>query len=215
MSRWMLPLALAALAGCNLGFGSAYVGQWRAHQEVEFEVCLEDEQGRCVETRSVVTEHPAREFWGVAMTFPSIGGSRTFASGLTYDAFRLEGSLEILRGQGRYAYGVRSSVIADLGETTSVALPITAMGHVGLSERFSAYAGLGWSPHTRIESTDRVIEGTSRSVVRALGGLQIVINRTHGESRFFSAFEIDHMRSTFGDLEYRSLGLMSHLGVSF
>lgn len=210
----VLALLAVHAAGCSFGFGSAYVGQWRAHREVDFEVCVEDDAGRCRETRQVTRDFPARHFWGVDIAWPNLGASLAEIEGARDTSVRLEGSMEILRGFGGRAIGFRSSVIWDAGDTGALSFPVTALYHVGFSERFSAYGGLGWSPYTRLVDKARDLDTVSRSVVRGVAGLQIVINRSHRESRFLWAIEVDHMRALFGDTDYQSFGLMSHLGVS-
>ena len=209
-------LCLVALAapGCSFGFGSSYVGQWRAQEKVRFRVCVEDEDGGgCREEHEVREELPERRFWGAEIFFPNLGPSLSSIDGLDEVRFRLEGGLEFMRGRGRLALGLRATVLAEFGaDATALAYPITAIGHYGISDRFSTYAGLGWSPHTSFEIGAPL--GISRRVARAVAGLQVVINQTHGESRFLWTVEIDRMGSLGGSIDYESWGLMSHLGIA-
>jgi hypothetical protein len=208
-------LCLVALAapGCSFGFGSSYVGQWRAQEKVRFRVCVEDEAGSCREEHEVRERLPARRFWGVEIFFPNLGPSLSSIDGLDEVRFRLEGGLEFMRGRGRLALGLRATALAEFGpDATALAYPIIAVGHLGISDRFSTYAGLGWSPHTSFEIGAPL--GISRRVARAVAGLQVVLNHTHGESRFLWTVEIDRMGSLGGSIDYASWGLTSHFGIA-
>lgn len=220
----MRRVALVALlaSGCGFGVGSAYVGQWSARDRVDYEVCVEDEQGRCVEQRTVASRVDARRFWGFLLTYPSLGASTTTTEGVDGSDTRLRGTItaEYLRGTGRFALGVRADLLLDLGEDSVFATPIMAMGHAGLSERFSLYAGAGLSPFNR-RTYAQTEHGSSPDPhatyfgLRGLAGLQIVLTHAHQANRLIVSIEADALGTSFDGARYRSLGLVGHLGIFF
>jgi hypothetical protein len=111
----LVALVAIAQTGCALGFGSSYVGQWRAHEEIDFNACLEDESGRCVEEKQMVRQVPERKFWGFMMNFPVGGLGAVYYDDSTKRGFapRFDTSLELLRGSGKYAFGVRTGITFD------------------------------------------------------------------------------------------------------
>lgn len=213
----VLGLAAMAGAGCTFGFGSPYVGQWRAREAVEFEVCVEDQHGACTEEKPVVTRLPARKFWGFSLTYPMVGMSFPNIGGEGETALRLEMSAEYLRGKGRFAWGLRQSAIFDVAsENTIITAPLTLISHVGLSERFSAYGGLGFSWYNNVSTgQDGMIisESTSYFGGRALAGLQIVGSKSQRNSRIFYTFEVDSSLSRLYDMTYRSWGMTLSIGL--
>jgi hypothetical protein len=220
MTSRLRLIALAPLAGCSIGFGSAYVGQWRPHDRVDFEACLQDEAGRCIDTKRVVTRVPGRRYWGlIAMAPGAMGPSMVTHRGEASTQLRVEPSLEYLRGRGRWALGLRASVVTE-GKTGEADLPedqrdpgmgsfpLTAVGRVSLLPRLSVHAGLGYSPYSA--------RGDERTFVagRGLAGFQLALAKTHSESFIVLTVEIDRMLVQFDD-PYRSTGITGNLGLFF
>lgn len=216
----LLVLALAPLAGCSIGFGSAYVGQWRPREHVEFEACLQDEAGRCLDTKRVTRRVPGRRYWGLIAMLPgSMGPSMVTHRGEASTQLRVEPSLEYLRGRGRWAIGVRAGAVvegktgeADLPEDQRdpglASFPVTAVGRVSLLPRLSVHLGLGYSPYS--------VRGDDRTFVagRGLAGLQLALSKTHSESFIVLTVEVDRMLVRF-DEPYRSTGITGNLGLFF
>lgn len=218
MIRAACLLALFASA-CSFGFGSSYVGQWRAREVVDYQVCVEDQAGNCSARREVTSHQPARRYWGMSFLFPSLGISEDVLEGDGATGVRFELGAEYLRGRGHLAWGIRLSEVLDYaGPTNLDAGPlVTAMGHLGLSDRFSAYAGVGASPYSRLSievagSEDRRLE-RSYLAGRALAGLQMVL-AGNAETRFFLGLEGDTIVSRFDGADYRSSSFIFHLGLS-
>ena len=228
---WRLLLAGVVswlAAGCSFGVGSAYVNQWRERDVVEFEVCLEDATGRC-EVREQVTRHqPERSFWGVIATPLPLGRVSVNANDgdfgsldYSFSGLHLEPSLEYLRGRGRFAVGARVSfrVSMEGPVVRFTSVPVMAMGHIGLAERFSVYGGLGYAPRSSIsipESEDRpAIRDTSRLGGRALFGLQFEGARYRGEHSVVWTLELDRMWVDFGDFTVQSSSIVGSLGAYF
>lgn len=209
------PIA-ALLAGCTFGFGSPYVGQYREREAVEFEVCVEDAAGGCAETSAVTRHEPARRFWGVSMSYPMLGVAYPTIEGVSQTAVRLELGAEYLRGRGRFAWGIRQSAVIDLGTDSFVTAPLMLMGHVGLSERFAAYAGAGaswYNLYSRDDGNEMTTDFRSHLGGRVLAGLQIVGSRSQRNSRILYSFEADAAAASISELSYRSMGFTLSIGL--
>ena len=205
-------VVVVALAGCSVGAGSAYVGQWRARDVVEFAACLEDDHGRCVDEKQVTTHQPARRFWGVTASYPALGAASVTSGDEVTTRLRGEASVGFVRGEGRVAWGVRASFMLDLGADLSV--PVTGLGHLSLSERIAVHAGLGYAPYTRRFLPDEAFE-VSYLGARGLAGVQYALGRHHGGNSYWVlTFEADTLVARFDHL-YRSSALTGHLGLYF
>lgn len=214
-------LALLAVApACSVGAGSAYVGQWRAHERVDVEVCVEDASGRCVEERQIVSQVPARRFWGFSMGMV-VGAASTATEGDGDLRLRTGFATEYLRGRGNLAAGLRADMLVDFGDDMVMALPLMAMGHLGLSDRLALHAGAGVSPLNSRQEPAADPDGPlpepidSHLGVRALAGLQIVLTHAQQANRLILTVEGDAYRASFDDTAYRSFGLVGHLGFFF
>lgn len=218
MRSALLAVSLALLGGCSLSFGSAYVGQWRARDQVDYEICVEDQAGNCTSRQTITTHRPARRYWGFQMLFPGLGMSQGSYGGKSDTALRAELGAEYLRGRGDVAFGLRVSEIWDAAGAYWLDSPmVTAMGHLGLSDRFSAYGGLGGSPYARLsldlpDTDDRRVEH-SYLAGRALAGLQMVIAGSQ-ETRFTLGLEADTVMSRFDGANFRSSSLTFQFGLS-
>ena len=208
--RWIAVVTLAALApplgGCGLGFGSAFVGQWRPRREVEFEACLVDDGGRCVERKQVATAIPARRFWGAIVTFPALGAASVTAGGVRQTRLRLTPSLELMRGWGPYAVGVRAGVQVDRHAAGMV--PVVALGHLSLTERLSVHAGGGYVPEAWLHGAHAHVGA------QGLAGVQLALSRAEAENYVVISVEADTTWVGFAE-PYRSSALSGHLGVFF
>jgi len=204
-------VALGQLAGCAIGAGSAYVGQWRPRTEVAIDACLVDEAGRCTDHKQVIETIPARRFWGVLIAFPALGGASVSHAGEHHTRLRFEPSLEILRGHGRFAWGVRGSFVGD--DAGAFAFPVTGLGHLSLTPRLGVYGGVGYSPFARLVERNRPGEITLIGG-RALVGLQLAFSRAHSENFMVLSLEADTLLLGFDD-PYRSTGVTGHLGLFF
>jgi hypothetical protein len=203
----MRTLLLALLCtGCSMGFGSAYVGQWRAREEVVFKACLEDAAGRCIEEKESVRHAPARSFSGVIVPYAAMGASFVTHEGKTTPRYRIEPSLEYVRGRGAWAWGLRVGAIFDIRAASSV--PAMLVGHYSLSERVSLYAAGGVIPYAR-----RANE-TGLFGARGLFGFQWALGRVHGENYWVLSFEGDTSFIKFAE-PYRATGVTGHLGFFF
>jgi hypothetical protein len=222
MSR-MLGLASLALAvclagGCSFGAGSAYVGQWRARDEIEYRICVEDEAGRCTARKDVVSRVGARRFWGALVTYPAMGFATVSIPGRRDAAFMMALSAEYLRGRGDLALGLRVGTNLQYGlEHALQTFPVTALGHLGLSERFAIYGGAGPSPHNRLVLGDRSDDvpdtrTTSWTGVQAVAGLRTVLSRAQ-ETRIVVSLEGSLLRVWFDEGALGASGLLVHLGM--
>ena len=216
--RLLLSIVLLSLGGCAFGFGSSYVGQWRERDQVDYEICVEDQNGNCTAEKTITTHRPARRYWGFQMLFPSLGLAQGRFGDKDDTAVRFEPGFEYLRGRGDLAFGLRVSEVWDGASAYWFSSPMaTAMGHLGLSDRFSAYGGLGGSPYARLSldlpGTDEQKVETSYVAGRALAGLQMVI-AGNDETRFTLALEADTMLSRFEGTSFRSSGLSFQFGLS-
>ena len=215
-SVFLLTCGLALGSACGFGVGSAYVGQWRAHEEVAFEVCIEDEQARCKATKQVKRQVPERSFWGLTLDIPSMGASFNNIDGVSSRAFRVEPSIGFLKGRGRWALGGRIGVLVNASDRSLVSVPFMALGHLNLSQRFSVYGGAGISPYSSLGSAQE--DGPSsvtHTAGRALAGLQIVNNRARKETFILWNIEVDSLFADFDGVAYRSLGITGKIGLYF
>ena len=207
-------LALLSLTGCAIGGGSAYVGQWRPHDEVEFEACLVDDAGRCTDRKEVVQHVPGRRFWGAIVSFPAMGFAKTSHAGLDKTVMRVAPTLELLRGTGRWAYGLRSGLVIDAvvgmndKEGGATVLPLEAIGRMAVIDRLSLYGGVGFAPFAQSQG-ERAFSGE-----HVLAGLQYALSKTHSENFIILSLEADTMFIQFDD-PYRSSGLTGSIGLFF
>jgi hypothetical protein len=230
------PAALATsaallLGGCGVGMGSAFVGQWSPRQEVEFEACLVDsrapgdaraERG-CKERKEVEVDVPGRRFWGVILPVLPLGASQVSYGGEEETQLRFQPSIEVLRGSGRWAYGVRTGLILDSSletvegpdgepmgdpDATMVAWDVTALGHVSLLDRLNAYGGLGYVPYASARGHTTSVGG------RAVLGAQLALTRTHSTNYIVLTMELDRVQLRL-DETYRSTSLTGYLGIFF
>jgi hypothetical protein len=186
-------LLCAALAGCTFGVGSPYVGEWRARREVDQEICIEDAAGGCAVRRTLFVDVPARRYWGQTLG-ASVGGGTSSWDGDSRAIVRVSIATEHLRGHGAFAWGVRAAYVAEgsdrLGEYS---VPLTLLAHYGGSEHVGFYAGLGYTPYTRL----RLAEPDGRVVVshrgtNLVGGLQWVMRRNPLGNRVVTILEAGH-----------------------
>lgn len=211
--RWnAFALGLCALVqGCTVGAGSTYVGQWTRHERVSFRACAEAEDGSCTKETDVTTTVPARRFGGASITWGAMGMANTWSGDEVTQSFRLVLSAEALAGYGRFALGLRTDFVLDLG--TAILVPVHAVGHVGISERFSAYGAFGWSPQSWLSSDTLGFDTTTSSVIRGLLGLQVVLTRATEETRLYLDFEVDWMHA-LREVDYDTLGVTVNLGLA-
>lgn len=203
--------ACALLQSCTVGAGSTYVGQWTRHERVAFHACAEAEDGSCSKEIDVTTTVPARRFGGVSLTWGAMGTSTTWSGENASQSFRLVMSSEALMGRGRFAFGLRTDVVIDIGTATLV--PVHLVGHIGISERFSTYGAFGWSPQSWLSNDELGFDTTTRSVIRGLLGLQVVLTRATEETRLYLDFEVDWMHA-LREVDYDSLGVTLNLGLA-
>lgn len=213
----VVALIASCAPACTFGLGSAHVGQWRERDQVDYEVCVEDDAGNCAERREVVSHLPPRRYWGMIFNYPSIGASSVSADGVDGGFFRLELSAEYLRGYGRLAFGVRAGSVHDLGWNRSMtAFPVvTGLVHYSLSERLTLYGGGGGAPYMIVQHRrdgEIVEELTSHAVLRAVVGIQLAIAR-YGETYWILGLEGDTLGAFAGDVDYRSSGLVFNFGI--
>lgn len=205
MRALLLTVAMCSV-GCSMGFGSPYVGQWRARDEVVFKACREDGGGRCVEEKEYVRHVPARSFNGVIIPYAAMGASWATHNGATNPRFRLESSFEYLQGRGRLAWGVRVGGVLDGPRT--VLVPAMLVGHFSLTERLGLYGAGGAIPFSRFGRESGALGA------RGLLGFQWALARVHNETYWLLSFEADTMWVKFADA-YRSTGITGHIGVFF
>lgn len=211
-----LAFAVCALSqACTIGAGSTYVGQWTRHERISFHACAEAEDGSCSKETDVTTTVPARRFGGASITWGAVGMASTWSGEEVTHAFRLVLSAEALVGRGRFAFGLRTDFVLDLG--SAILVPVHAVGHIGISERFSAYGAFGWSPQSWISSDkgddELVFDSTTSSVIRGLLGLQVVLTRATEESRLYLDFEVDWMHA-LREVDYDAFGVTMSLGLA-
>jgi len=202
----LAALASLALSGCSFGAGSAFVGQWRPHEQIDFDACLVDDAGRCTARKQVTSQVPGRRFWGVITTVTAVGAASVSQADTTTTRARLTPSLEIMKGNGPLAVGVRGSVQLDL--KAAGAVPLVVLGHLSLTDRLSVHLGGGYVPFAR-QAGENAFVG-----VQGLAGLQLALSRTHSENYIIMTLEADTTWIAF-DQRYRSNGVTGHLGVFF
>lgn len=228
----VLALALAMTSGCALGVGSSYIGQWKPRKHVDFEACLREPgppgaraAAECKERKQVITEEPGRRFWGVIAAPLQFGGASTRFRAEKRGRFRFQPNLELLRGEGRWAYGVRTGLMVEPSDQESMdpndppgtkvptfdtfAVDVTAVGHVSLLERLSLYAGAGYLPYSGFA------EQTSSLGGRGLLGLQLALTKTHSTNFIVLSLELDHFLVKYDEGTYRSTGMSGHIGLFF
>lgn len=209
--------------GCTIGFGSSYVGQWRAHDKLEFEVCIERPDGTCEANEPVMRHVPARRYWGVSVLIPAFGPS--FISVGDNDGTVIRGGalFEVLKGNGRYALGIRSGLLitngAEENDTTLLtSIPVTGIGHIGLSERFSVYGGLGYIPYADLHyvpaSGAAATDQTSSLGGQLLVGMNIVNSRSLSEFRTLWTLEIERTWVHFDKLDHHATSIVAAFGFS-
>jgi hypothetical protein len=212
----VIAAVVALASGCGFGIGSTYVGQWRARSEVEYAVCVEDETGECVERAEVVSEVPARRFWGTEIVPLALGVGSISGAGAADTTFAVGASFEYLRGRGGHAFGIRAGFQHGLGGGRSLtAVPLAAVGHLGLSDRFATYAGLGLSPFNVLTTSpgeDDAVSATSHRGLYGVTGLQTVLVRNE-ETRTILALEGAALRIDFGGGAVSSLSATFYLGI--
>lgn len=215
MSRgW--PIALIAtmlVSGCAVGMGSAYVGQWRPHEQVTMRACRVDAAGRCAEHEELVEAVPGRTFWGVLATFPAVGVTRTSQAGVPDTRLRLESTLEVMKGYGGFAVGVRTGVQADLAGTGKdgrfdTTVPLAVLGHLSIADRLAVYAGGGYVPWAQVDHVQSHVGATG------IAGLQYAIHRDLQERYVILSLEAN---TTWVELPhpYRTTALTGTVGLFF
>lgn len=232
MLATLLALGLALASGCALGMGSSYIGQWKPRQHVDFEACLREPgppgaraATECKERKQVITEEPGRRFWGVIAAPLQFGGASTRFRAEKHTRFRFQPNLELLRGEGRWAYGVRAGLMVEPSDQASTdpndppgaevptfdtfAVDVTAVGHVALLDRLSLYAGAGYLPYSGFA------EETSSLGARGLFGLQLALSKTHSTNFIVLSLELDHFVVQYDEGTYRSTGMSGHIGLFF
>jgi hypothetical protein len=206
----VLRLSLLAIAlvssGC-LAFGTTQVGRWRAHEAIDHRLCLEDEQGSCVERREITRTYPDRAYGGAAILVPgSMGVALVEHDGDRDIGFRLEGSVEALRGRGRFAYAIRGSYLTEFSASSVTnAAPLTVLGHAAVSERLVLRGGVGYSPYTWRKYAHS--SETLFTVGRALLGVDVMLLRRYEEWTIDLVLEADHLVDLASPDRYRSTGL--------
>jgi hypothetical protein len=212
-----------ALSGCSFGFGSSYVGQWSPRKQVDFEACLRGDPAPgaplCRDRKRVTTDVPGRRFWGVITSVPAVGAAWSQRGGKSSTLLRGQPSIEVLRGQGRWAWGVRAGgIFEDKAGAESrvgvIAWDVAAMGHVNLLPRLSLYGGLGYVPFARLAAPQGVTGESTSLGGHGVAGLQLALSKTHSESFIVLSLELDRMILAF-DETYRSTGLTGHIGLFF
>lgn len=206
MRRLALVFVALGSCGCGMGFGSAYVGQWRARDVVEYRACLEDEQGKCISEKESIKHEPERSYFGVVVSTPAIGASFITHDGETKTRFRLDMSTEVLWGRGRAAYGVKGSFLVDAPATLMT--PLMLMGHYSLHDRLGVYAGAGVIPWARTGAETANLGG------RGLFGVQWALARVRSENFWILTVEADTSFIKF-DTRYRSTGVVGNIGFYF
>jgi hypothetical protein len=220
MTRAILHLALLALlaagaSGCGTAWGSAYVGQWRAQKKIDYVYCLEDERGNCTPPTVVSHEVPARRFFGVDIAYPAIGAAYTQHGDESRVKLRFEPSLEVLKGKGNWAFGVRAGALLELGDHSFGAVSVNGLVHRGISERYAIYAGAGYLPYVQVKEGKDAMPETSYVGFRGLAGAHVVLRKSISEFRIFLAVEGDVTYTLLDDDDYRSVGLQTRLTLSF
>lgn len=198
-------LALTS-TGCSVGMGSAYVGQWRARDEVAFRACRDDDAGRCIEQKEVVRHVPERTFTGVSLPFAAMGASWVTHRDATTLRYRIEPAIEILHGRGPLAWGVRTGVVIDV--RGAVSIPAMGVAHYSILERLGIYGGAGVIPYARRG------DETGLFGARGLIGLQWALARGDRETFWILTVEADTLWVKLAE-PYRATGVTGHIGLFF
>jgi hypothetical protein len=148
----------------------------------------------------------ARSYTGVIVPIPAMGAGFVTTDSGTRTSFRLEPGMEILRGYGRAALGVRPSLLVDTGRAVSV--PVMLLGHYALGDRFSLYGGPGLVPYSRYQGNTSHLGG------RGLLGFQFATSRARSENYTVLSGEVDAMWLNLPG-SYRSIGFTLHWGIYF
>jgi len=209
----MRHFAIAALAlgnmGCAIGWGSAFVGEWRARKEIDYRACLEDDRGQCIQRRETTKHLPARAFTGAVLGFPmTMGGAIVRQGGVTSTKLRLEPTLEILRGRGPWALGVRVGAALDIDNPPVAMFPVTLHGHYAFTENFNAYGGAGWVPFSFHKDEQSIIGA------RALLGARWSFANIFRQTFWNLGFEANTTWVDF-DQPYLSTGMTGYVGAFF
>lgn len=207
--RFLLATLALCTSGCTLGFGSTFVGEWRARREIDYRACLEDEQGRCTKRREKVKDVPERSYFGVAIPFPAtMGAAFVTHKGNTEAKFRVESAIEVVRGRGPLAYGVRVGGAFDIGDKVAVAIPVTFQGHYALTDNFNVYGGAGWVPYAQREN--------ERSIIGARGllGFRWSFANAYRQTFYVLGVEANTTWVNF-DQSYLSTGTVGYMGAFF
>lgn len=177
MSRALL--LLAPLPACVVGAGGTTVGEWRPKRVVDSTACIATGPDTCGRVIEIGSEQPARSFGGGLFAFAVPGYAQARTGGAHESAFVLDGSYEYLRGRGRFALAGRVGLsMIDGSQHSWIAMPVTAIGHVG-GAWGSVFAGLGYAPlltetHTGAPTT-YLHDG-----VEALIGTRIILRESLG-----------------------------------
>jgi hypothetical protein len=209
----MRLIAIASLvlccSGCTLGWGSAFVGEWRGRKEIDYRACLEDEQGRCLKKREKTKFIPERSFFGVAHSLPgAMGASWVTHKGVTQPKFRMESTLEVLKGRGPLAFGVRLGAALDMDDKIAVMIPVTLHGHYALTDQFNIYGGGGWVPYAQHDG-ERSFVGA-----RGLVGFRWSFANTFRQTFWLLGVEANTTWVHF-DKPYLSTGSIGYVGAFF
>lgn len=210
--RWTIVVAL--LGGCAIG-GYSTVGPLRAHDRTDYRVCLDASESTCEAHRDVVTRVPQRSFWGIAVAAP-IGRSLVDVGRGVEKTGRIEPCVELLRGRGAFAVGVRLSYAHDTIEATQTGtlrsyatLPITVLVHWGVTDWFEVFGGAGISPYNHVFEHG-VMEDTSVIGVRGLLGAKVTIHHGRWVNPYLGA-QLDTSVSHF-ETTYRASALAFSIG---
>lgn len=209
MRRVSMGLLALCNSGCAVGWGSAFVGEWRARKEIDYRACLEDDQGKCVERIEKTKIIPARSFTGVTHSLPAtMGASWVTYKGETRARFRAESSLEVLQGRGALAYGLRLGAAFDVSDKVAVMVPLTLHGHYALTDNFNIYGGGGWVPFSQRED--------ERSIIGARGllGFRWSFANAYRQTFWVLGAEANTTWIHF-DESYLSTGTIGYVGAFF
>jgi len=143
-----LALALVMLAGCTICAGTSTVGIWRPKRVIDTDVCIQDGGGNCARTVQVARDLPERSFGGGLFSWFNPGYMRVLGAAMGADRFALDSHYEYLRGRGGLGVGLRIGANIAFGSGAMMySMPVSLVGHWGF-ERFSLYAGPGYTPYS-------------------------------------------------------------------
>jgi hypothetical protein len=199
-------VAMLGLTGCTIGAGSSFMGQWGPHDVPRFDACLVDDAGQCRDHKQVVTHVPERSFSGVVATLGEGGGASVTQGGDTTTRVRLAANLEYLRGTSRWAVGVRTGVQTDTNAATAV--PVVALGHLGLTDRIAIVAGGGYIPYAEQHGEQAAVG------VQGAAGVQLALSRVRSQNYLALTVEADTTWIDFAR-SYRSTGMVGSIGLFF